>query len=357
MRDFTYVDSFAAEASESRLRFCGGRKWDWRPLQANLPKVNPETADVDQLRAHVARHESYLRTHPNTGQVRQVAANIAAAVAGDASPLIAEARALPPVQSLVPPHGTSSPTARDERFDAAVEQLIDRYYLAIDEIEDFQQRLKANETIDDDDVVAAVLAHSAKETDVQWSSVLSWPLALPAQRILDALEELQAQGAVEIKHENVSHNGNDGILRTLLFQVTAHGRRVVRGTAKPRSIVPAVQVTQHIYDSSIASAGVSYGNVEQHVTINPDVRDVIEALAQFEAALRDDPRSAAAITLAQSAAQELRTNGWGEKAGTLLRAIPATLGGVTALAANAKPAYELVRGFAGAHGVVLPPLP
>jgi len=319
--------------------------------------MNLETADVTKLRAHVARLEPYLRTHPNTDQVRHAAANVAAAVAGDASPLIAEARALPRAQSLVPPRGTSSPTARDERFDAAVEQLISRYYLAINEIEDFQQRLKANEALDDDAVVAAVLAHAAKDTDVQWSSVLSLPLALPAQRILDALEELQAHGAVEIKHENQSSDGNGGILRILLFRVTAHGRRAARGTLNPRTIVPAVQVTQHIYDSTIASAGVSYASVEQHVTVNSDVREIIDALEQFEAAIGDDSGATVAATLAQGAAKELRANGWGEKAATLLRAIPPALGGMTAFAANAKPAYELVRRFAAAHGVVLPALP
>ena len=84
---------------------------------------------------------------------------------------------------------------------------------------------------------------------------------------------------------------------------------------------------------------------------------MLDALAQFEAAISDDVSASATVTLVQGAAQELSTNGWGEKAGTLLRAIPATLGGMTALAANAKPAYELVRSLAAAYGIVLPPLP
>ncbi len=313
--------------------------------------MDPETADVDQLRAHVARHEPYLRTHPHTDQVRQVAARIAAVVAGDMTSLIAEARALPPVQSLMPPYGASSPTARDERFNTAVDDLISKYYLAIDEIEEYQHRLKANEMIHDDDVVNAVLAEAAKSDQPQWSSSLSRTLAIPDLRTRDALEELAEQGAIDINQRSRS------IVGTFLFTVTAHGRRLARGSAQRPDIIPAVQLTQHIYDSTIASAGVSYGSVEQHVTINPDVRDIVDALAQFEDALRDDPRSVVALTLAQGAAQELRANGWGEKAGSLLRALSLTLGGVTALAANAKPAYDLVRSLAAAHGIVLLPLP
>jgi hypothetical protein len=315
--------------------------------------MNPETADPTLLRAHVARLEPYLRTHPNTDQVRQAAANVAAAVAGDGSPLISEARALPPVQSLVPPLGKPSPTARDERFDGAVEQLIGRYYLAIDEIEDFQKRLTANEDMHDDDVVNAVLAEAAKSDQAQWSPSLSWSLAIPELRVRDALEELAHDEAVTINQRVGRGDGYE----TWLFAVTARGRRRARGTAKPRGIVPPVQLTQYIHDSTIASAGVSYGSVEQHVTINSEVHDMLDALAQFEAAIGDDVSTSATVTLVQGAAQELITNGWGEKAGTLLRAIPATLGGMTALAANAKPAYELVRSLAATHGIVLPPLP
>jgi hypothetical protein len=313
--------------------------------------MNPETASIDQLRAHVALHEPYLRTHPNTEQVRQRAANVAAAVAGEQSPLAQKARHLPPVQSLVPPLGVSSPTARDDRFDTAVEDLIAEVYVTIDQIEAFQRRLKANEAMDDDAVVNAVLAEAVKSEDAQWSTSLSQVLAIPDIRTRDALEELESQGAVKINDRSRATIG------VFLFTVTAYGRRLARGSATRNKIEPVIHLTQHISDSTIASAGVAFAPVEQNITVNPAVREVVDALMHFQAAFGDDPSAAAATTLAQGAAHELRINGWGERTATLLRAIPAALGGGAALAANVKPAYELIRALATAHNIQLPPLP
>ena len=313
--------------------------------------MNPETVNVAQLRAHVALHEPYLREHPIRDQVRQRAVGVASALIGEHSPLIAKARALPPAQSLVAPRGVSTPNARDDHFNRAVDDFIGECYAAIDSLENFQQRIKANESLDDDDVVAAVLAEAVKTEDAQWNESVSWNAGLPALRVRDALEELSHQGAIDINER--SRSGTDAFL----FTVTAYGRRLARGTAKPRGIVPIIQLNQHISDSTIASAGISYGDVTQDITVNADVREIIDALAQFQAALGDDAHTVAAGALAERAASELRANGWTDTAGALLRAIPVTLGGLTAFAANVQPAYAAIAALAAVHGYILPPFP
>jgi hypothetical protein len=310
-----------------------------------------ETVDVARLRALVALHESYLRAHPNTQQVRQRAIHIAAGVAGEYSLLVRKAQELPPAQSLVPPRGVSSPIARDDRFDAAVEDFIVACYLTIDEIEGFQRRLTANDTMHDDAVVAAVLAEAAKSDQPQWNSPLSWALGIRGLRVRDALEELAHKRAIVINDR--SRTGIDDFL----FTVTAYGRRLARGSVTPQATAPAIYLTQHISHSTIANAGFTFGSVQQNVTINPEVREIVDALARLGAAIGDGPGATVAVTLTQATAEELRTNGWGDKAAALLRAIPGTLGSMTALAANAKPAYDLVRSLAAALGVDWPPLP
>lgn len=311
-----------------------------------------ETADVDQLRQHVKRNEEFLRTHPDRDRARAAAISVAEAVAGPGSDVARKARELPTAR-LVPPRAVSTPTARDPEFDAAVEALIPMFYEALDGLKEWQQQLAVNGQLGDEATVALVLAEANKTDQVQWSGPLAATLAIPNRQALDALEDLSHEGAIKIVNRVATGDGSE----SWLFQVTSQGRKLARGTAKPHQAFVPIQLTQHISNSTIASAGFAAGPVEQHITINPEVRDIVDALAQFHVATSDDAETVAASALAERAAQELQTNGWSLKATSLLKAIPATVSGITAFSANVKPAYELIHALAAAHGVNLPPLP
>lgn len=194
--------------------------------------MNFATLDIPKLREHLAAWEPKLRAEPNSMRVRAMTQNIARSIAGETGTLLAQATRLPTIEGTRL-GGLSSPTARDARFDAAVEQFIVDCHKTLDAIADYQQRVRHNSGVHRAEIRKIVLAHIVQtEQADQWASDVAWKVGLSNHQIADALEHLEMEGAIQ---RGGRHNYGSGEFAWLI-RVTSLGRDLAERSVTPESI-------------------------------------------------------------------------------------------------------------------------
>ena len=175
-----------------------------------------ENCDVSAARQHLQRFEQMLRTDSNSGTVRQAVTNIARVVDPDGSAV--REVALPTISGITL-RGT--PASREPNFDEAVEKFIVWFYNRCDQIEEWQQKQRANVALSRATVRQSVIRHAAhRSDDLQWLGEIQFEMCLSQSQIRDAVEYLSRRGAVEIGSENSTGDGEV----IMNFRVTPEGR-------------------------------------------------------------------------------------------------------------------------------------
>lgn len=246
--------------------------------------------------------------------------------------------ALPAVHPNSRPGGTD-PDQRDPDFDKLVEGFIVAFDAGLFERDKLGQAIAANTNLAARQCEERVLEYLNLHRGLVDARELQRELALSAQQLHDALEDLNSVGALQ-------GPGFSNALRTFGWsgELSAYGRRLARGEAP----TPLQPVHVSIHNSNVGAAGIVQGNVVQNV--NPEVAEIVAALQSLAHAGANDAAAAPAVAVASAAREELQRYGWSAKANSLLSA----LGGTVQTAAALKPAYQIVQSIAAAHGLPLP---
>jgi len=249
-----------------------------------------ERFDVTAVRRHMKNHEDGLRTNPNSALIRQAVSNISHSV----DPSGSRMREMPlPTITGISQRGT--PVSRDADFDAAVERFIIWYYEQCDLIEAWQQKQNANAKLDRQVLRENVLRYAIERDeklqnepgrygDEQSMGEIQEEMFLSQRQILDAVEYLSSQGAIEIVNE---WSTGDGV-ETKNVRVTSHGRdlaeRVTPAFSRPLSSGPTINnygpSAQQFGPSSVANIASS---------INIDRRSIHQVINEVRARIADFP--------------------------------------------------------------------
>jgi hypothetical protein len=298
------------------------------------------TRSAADLRSYLQTCEKALQTHRSLDFAADVTTRIAFEI--DDPTLQALALALneagPPI-----PHETIRPDGRDDAFDEQLDTFIRLAYKLLAEREEHEARVAANAQLSRAACRNRVLAYLASDRDAHWAQDVGRDLGLSYEQTLDALEQLDHDGALDGQRSDALNGSVAWFVR-----LNVHGRNLADGTTQRAGA--AVVLQQSFHNSNIANAGLAHGSVTQNITINPEIAEIINALQQLQAAAESSPRTAAVAVLASEAQEEFRSNGWTEKAGGILTGIA----GLVQTAASLKPAYDLLQPIAAAHGISVP---
>jgi hypothetical protein len=210
-----------------------------------------EQVGVADLRSHIDRISTILRSERDLAQVRVIATNLAGSVF--APKLTALVRDLPQNSFVRPNYPQSGNTIRPPDLDARIEELIAGCYAAVNEIEEFQRKVTENKKLGRPEVRSLVLRRIVEREnageDIQWSAPLAVDLGLSETQLKDALQYLEARGAIEPDgwQGYVCFRCHQGYHRRMIGTVGRASRRVrteasllVRRRLKTYEIEPGV---------------------------------------------------------------------------------------------------------------------
>lgn len=227
-----------------------------------------------QLRDILGRTDQFLRIEPNSTNVRNAARNLAQSFADPVLVRQGQAQQLPTITlARRAGPGAALPTSRDSGFDTAIADFIAECYASIERREVLESRIAANAHLTIEDCKALIITELRKTQDITWASDLVKTLGLSDVQVIEALQELEHEDAIEGQHGGASDTDIVWHVR-----LTVTGRRIADG----RVPLPSAGFGQtvNIFHAPVANAGTAENVMQIILSIPPLPSDIRAFLVQ-----------------------------------------------------------------------------